>query len=52
MAKLELLKQVNERTGTKNTRAIVGEALSKTRGKDRQTIITDIQKIIKQYRGK
>jgi len=28
------------------------EALSKTRGKDRQAIITDIQKIIKQYRGK
>jgi len=26
--------------------------LSKTRGKDRQTIIADIQKIIKQYRGK
>ena len=26
--------------------------ISKTRGKDRQTIITDIQKIIKQYRGK
>ena len=37
---------------SKITRAIVGEALSKTRGKDRQTIITDIQKIIKQYRGK
>lgn len=36
----------------KITRAIVGEALSKTRGKDRQTIIADIQKIIKQYRGK
>jgi hypothetical protein len=50
MAKLELLKQVNELS--KITRAIVGEALSKTRGKDRQTIITDIQKIIKQYRGK
>lgn len=36
----------------KITRAVVGEALSKTRGKDRQTIIADIQKIIKQYRGK
>jgi ABC-type transporter MlaC component len=36
----------------KIARAIVGEALSKTRGKDRQAIITDIQKILKQYRGK
>ena len=36
----------------KITRAVVVEALSKTRGKDRQAIIADIQKIIKQYRGK
>lgn len=36
----------------KVTRAVIGEALSKTRGKDRQAIIADIQKIIKQYRGK
>jgi len=36
----------------KITRAVVGGALSKTRGKDRQAIIADIQKIIKQYRGK
>lgn len=36
----------------KITRAVVGEAVSKTRGKDRQAIIADIQKLIKQYRGK
>jgi ParB family chromosome partitioning protein len=36
----------------KITRAVVIEALSKTHGKDRQAIIADVQKIIKQYRSK
>lgn len=36
----------------KIVKAVIGDALSKTRGEDRQSIIEDITKLLKQYRGK